>query len=129
MTTYHVTAKRWAQGWELHIDGVGVTQVRSLARAEQQVRDYLETMRDGAQVFDREEIVIRPDIGELANQVDLARATTKAAAEGQTRAARLSREVTRELLDAGLSTTDVAALMGISKGRVSQLASKVEAVS
>jgi hypothetical protein len=29
-----VTARRWAHGWELHIDGVGVTQSRTLASAE-----------------------------------------------------------------------------------------------
>ncbi|MGH3631525.1 MAG: acyl-CoA dehydrogenase family protein, partial [Sciscionella sp.] len=29
--TYHVRAKRWAHGWELHVDGVGVTQSASLA--------------------------------------------------------------------------------------------------
>jgi hypothetical protein len=30
MTRYAVTAKRWKHGWELHIDGVGVTQSRTL---------------------------------------------------------------------------------------------------
>jgi hypothetical protein len=34
VTEYHVTARRWAHGWELHIDGVGVTQSRTLASAE-----------------------------------------------------------------------------------------------
>jgi hypothetical protein len=41
MTTYKVVAKRWAHGWDLHIDGVGVTQSHSLAGAERMVRDYV----------------------------------------------------------------------------------------
>jgi hypothetical protein len=46
MTTYVVRAKRWAHGWELHIDGIGVTQSRTLDGAEQMVRDYIETLTD-----------------------------------------------------------------------------------
>ena len=42
MSTYTVRATRWAHGWELHIDGVGVTQSRNLDGAEQMVRDYIE---------------------------------------------------------------------------------------
>lgn len=30
MSTYNEHAKRWKHGWELHIDGVGVTQSRNL---------------------------------------------------------------------------------------------------
>ena len=39
--TYTVTAKRWEHGWELHIHGVGVTQSRTVAGAEDMIRDYL----------------------------------------------------------------------------------------
>lgn len=38
---YRVTATRWEDGWELDIEGVGVTQCRSLGSAERMVRDYL----------------------------------------------------------------------------------------
>lgn len=40
-TTYTVIAKRWDRGWELHINGVGVTQSRALNDAEAMVRDYI----------------------------------------------------------------------------------------
>ena len=30
---YNVIAKRWEHGWELHIDGIGVTQSRLLSGA------------------------------------------------------------------------------------------------
>jgi hypothetical protein len=53
MTTYTVTAKPWAGGWELHIDGVGVTQARRLTEAEGMVRDYIELMcADSPDSFD-----------------------------------------------------------------------------
>jgi hypothetical protein len=39
--TYTVRARHWERGWELHVEGVGVTQSRTLARAEAMVRDYL----------------------------------------------------------------------------------------
>ncbi len=39
--TYQVTAQRWERGWELHIEGVGATQSRTVEEAEMMVRDYL----------------------------------------------------------------------------------------
>ena len=46
MSTYTVRAKRWKHGWELHIDGIGVTQSRNIDGVEQMVRDYIETLTD-----------------------------------------------------------------------------------
>jgi hypothetical protein len=40
--TYKVTAKAWEHGWELHIEGIGVTQCEGVEDAEAMVRDYLE---------------------------------------------------------------------------------------
>lgn len=39
-----VTATQWESGWELSIDGEPVTQVATLDNANQQVRDYLDTV-------------------------------------------------------------------------------------
>lgn len=44
MTTIIVTARRWAEGWELWIDPENVTSVHDLQDATQQVRDYLGTV-------------------------------------------------------------------------------------
>ena len=41
MKTYSVRAKRWEHGWELHIDGLGVTQSDDLDEVETMVRDYI----------------------------------------------------------------------------------------
>lgn len=43
-----VTARKWAHGWELIIDEDNATQVRSLAHAERQVRDYFDTIEPEA---------------------------------------------------------------------------------
>ena len=61
MTTYVVRAKRWAHGWELHIDGIGVTQSRTLDAAEQMVRDYVETLTD--RDMSNATVVIEPELG------------------------------------------------------------------
>lgn len=64
-----VTARTWAHGWELILDGENATQVRSLAHAEQQVRDYLDTIDPDA---DHAEMRIRlvPELGQVAEQLD-----------------------------------------------------------
>ena len=54
-------AKRWKHGWELHIDGIGVTQSRNLDGAEQMVRDYIETLTDHDTADDV--VVIQSEVG------------------------------------------------------------------
>lgn len=44
MTVYVVRAEPWEAGWELHVDGLGVTQTPTLVTAERQARDYIETV-------------------------------------------------------------------------------------
>ena len=58
---YTVTAKRWEHGWELHIDGIGVTQSRLLSGAEAIVRDCLAA--DDISDAETAEVTIRPDLG------------------------------------------------------------------
>lgn len=117
--TYEVSARRWSGGWELHIEGEGVTQVRTLDRAVDQVRDYLATVHDRA--FDDADIEIVPDLGGLEREVAEARRETAAAAEAQRHAADHARAVARRLREEGLSVSDTAAVLGVSRGRVSQL--------
>ncbi len=117
--TYTARAVRWEHGWELHVEGVGVTQVRVLARAEQQVRDLVETMT--GQPCDADVVVV-PDLGGLQERVATVRALTTQAAAAQREAAEEARRVVRDLRAAGLSASDVATVMHVSRGRVSQLA-------
>ena len=44
MATLTITARRWRGGWELWHEDDCWTQVATLAKTEQQVRDYLDTI-------------------------------------------------------------------------------------
>lgn len=118
--TYEVKAVRWDHGWELHIKGIGVTQSRTLAEAESMVRDYLEL--DDQPDAATAQVVIRPDLGGVESVAYAARQKLSTAQVAQAEAARASREAVKALLGIGLSTSDAAAVMGVSKSRVSQLA-------
>ena len=115
-----VTAKRWEHGWELHIGDVGVTQSRTLgSEAERMVRDYLRL--DHHADAETADIDIVPELGDLGEAARRARCHTREAAEAQRDAAREARDVARQLRAEGLSVTDTAAVLGVSRGRVSQL--------
>lgn len=119
-STYQVRAKRWAHGWELHIEGVGVTQSHTLRDAERMARDYiaLDTGTD-PESFDVE---ITPEIGgELGEKTAAARRAVAEAEEARRAAAVRSRDAARELQGAGLSGRDIAAVLQVSPQRVSQL--------
>lgn len=58
-TVAAVPRRRRERGWELHIDGVGVTQTRSLAKAEADVADYLDLLVGE----EAREIVVIPESG------------------------------------------------------------------
>ena len=118
-TAYTVRAVKWSGGWELHIGDIGVTQVRTLDKAAAQVRDYLETLHD--KDMKDVEIVVVPALNGLEKEVVAARREVSEAAKAQRHAAERSRAIARELRATGLSVTDTAAVLGISRGRVSQL--------
>jgi len=115
-----VKATRWALGWDLEVGELGATQVRTLARAEQQVRDYLDTL-DPDTHHDDWAVTIVPDLGGMLNDVRQAKKATQTAAVAQMEAARRTRDVVHRLRAQGLSIADVAVILGVSKGRVSQL--------
>lgn len=120
MNTYKVRARRWARGWELHIEGLGVTQSHTLRDAEMMARDYIELDTDAAPGSFNVEIT--PEIGgALGEQTRQARAAVSEADAALRSAAAKSRAAARSLRDAGLSGRDIAAVLKISPQRVSQL--------
>jgi hypothetical protein len=117
---YQVTARRWAHGWELHIDGVGVTQSRTLASADRMARDYL-AMDLGGSPEDYN-VVVTPELdGNLATEAEAARDAVRKAEQAQRDAAVQSRAIARRLKAAGFSGADIAAVLRVSAQRVSQL--------
>lgn len=119
---YTVAAKRWEHGWELHIDGIGVTQSRLLSDAEAMVRDYLAA--DDVPDAETAEVIIHPDLGGLEDLIRAVRAQTTRAQIAQQEAAKSTRNLVAQLRQAGLSVADTAAVLGVTKGRVSQLVSR-----
>lgn len=120
LTEIHdVTAKRWDRGWELHIARVGVTQAGTLAQADRMIRDYIElaTGQDGASVHYN----LQTDLGPLLVQVDQLRETQGHAYTWQSNAAAQARTLVKDMRHAGFAGSDIAAVLGISQQRVSQL--------
>lgn len=120
MKTYTVRVVRWDRGWELHVPGVGVTQSHGLMDARQMVVDYIRMMTGDEPRTDAVnlEIEIGDDLDEI---VQLARRHVIEAAEAQRVAAEESRQVARQLRDRGFTGRDIAAVLGVSPQRVSQL--------
>lgn len=116
--TLRVTARRWAGGWELHIDGHGVTQCRTLDTAQERVRDYVHTATE--RPCDTP-IQLDVDLGGFEQVVRGQRAASEEAASAQIEAAAGARAVVAHLREMGLSVTDSAAIMGVSRSRISQL--------
>jgi hypothetical protein len=118
--TYKVRAQRWARGWELHIDGVGVTQSHSLADAPSMARSYIAMTHNAA--ADSFNVDVVPEVGDGLDQAATeAREAVRAAEEAQRGAAARSRNVARQLKEKGLTGRDIAALLQLSPQRVSQL--------
>lgn len=115
-----VTARRWARGWELEIDADHHTQVVTLDKAVSQVRDYLDT-EDPTVDHSDWTVTVHPDLGDLGLDVAQVRQATEDAAAASRAAAKRSRDAVRCLRQAGYSVTDSAIILGVSRGRVSQL--------
>lgn len=120
MSTIDVTARQWSGGWELEIDENNVTQVRTLANAKQQVIDYLDTL-DSDSDHSETEVHIIPALGEITRKIKESKEATARAIQLQAEAGSKNREIVRELRSKHLSVSDVAAVLEISRGRVTQL--------
>jgi hypothetical protein len=117
--TYIAKAKRWEHGWEIHVEGVGVTQVRLLEHAKSQVCDLVETMLDIK--VTEQEIELDLQIGPLADELQEVKKLTADAAQLQTQAASRVRTLVAELRSSGFSVSDTATILGVTRGRISQL--------
>lgn len=127
MTTYHVTAKRWELGWELHVSGVGITQSSSLGTAEKMAREYIATILD---IEDENSfgVTISPKLDpDLATEARRALEATRRAAQVRDEAAVQMRNAVQDLRAEGLSGSDIAVVLDLSTKRVSQLSKNDQA--
>lgn len=121
VSTYTVRATRAGRYWELHIEGVGVTQSRSLGKdADDMIRSYV-AMNDGV-AEDAVEYAITPEVGGgLDAEAEEARKAAREAEAAVSRSAARNRAAARHFRDAGLSGRDTALILGVTPQRVSQL--------
>lgn len=116
-----VVAKRWAEGWELHVDGVGVTQTRVLQNARRQVADLCESYNGRAVALEEIDIEVLVDDDAVSASAEQVRRLLTKAEDANRSAARESRALAQRLRELGVSVSDTAYLMGVSRGRISQL--------
>ena len=117
---YEVRAKRWAGGWELHIDGVGVTQARTLRQADRMVRDYVAFMV-GERQAETATFIVHAEVGGIEKRVAATKAASDRVARQQEKVAADYRKVAYELKERGLTGEDAARVMDLSPQRYSQL--------
>lgn len=121
---YTVTAKRWAHGWELHIEGVGVTQTGTLSKAESVAREYISFALDIDDMNSFDVDVVPQLDAILSGEIKKARSQVREAQKKQREAAAKQREVAKVLETSGLSGREIAAVLGMTPQRVSQLIGK-----
>lgn len=121
--TVTITAERSPGGfWILEADGIGVSQVRRLDQAIDEMTEPIETMLgvDISEV-DVQVVPMLPETyTEERNHAESARSV---AVEATSQAAMHSRRAARILADMGLSIRDVGQIMGISHQRAAKLIS------
>ncbi|MGH3660849.1 MAG: hypothetical protein ACRDTQ_03180 [Micromonosporaceae bacterium] len=118
MRAFEVVARRWERGWELHIDGVGVTQSRNVRDAEAMVRDYLRL--EGVKGPFKVDIDFKAG-GDLDAEIEKARQAEEEALRAQERAAAMKRAVAQRLHQKKYRGTEIAAVLRVSPQRASQL--------
>jgi hypothetical protein len=122
--TYNATASREGKWWLITVEGVGVTQARSLRDARRAARGLISAMLD----LDEDEIAVEVDPvldQQLAAKVRYARVKVSDLDRQQREAAAASRHAARALIEAGLTGADAAAVLEISPQRVSQILATV----
>ncbi len=117
---YEVTATRWERGWELDIDGVGVTQSRTLRDAEEMVRDYLRLEGVKGHADAGLHIIVEIE-GVDMDEVRAVKGDQDRVAKEMREVAKSTRDVARKIKRAGLTGADAARVMGVSEQRFSQL--------
>lgn len=122
MKTYTVHAVRSEGWWGLTVPEVpgAVSQVRSLASAEEYVREAIAFV--AGITSDSFTVQVVPQVpGALGEEVAQARSAAEHAEQAQLKASALTREVVAKLAEAGYNGRETALILGVSKQRVSQI--------
>ena len=120
MKKFGAVATREGKWWVVEVDGVGATQGRTTAEAQEMAEDLVTAMVEIAPAEFVVDIVYRLP-GELALEFEDARRQQRLAEDAQLNAATASRKLVQHMLAAGLSKRDAARVLGLSPQRISQL--------
>ncbi|MUK01626.1 hypothetical protein GM708_06605 [Vibrio cholerae] len=127
MKTFDAIARREGKWWVIEIPKLGqTTQARTVAEIKEMATDLAAVMQD----VDRSEVRVNitvntPELPETTWQE--AREKTLQAQQLTREAAAASREVVSSLRASGYTLRDIAAILGMSHQRVSQLAAESHA--
>ena len=115
-------ASREGDWWVVDVTGYGATQARRLDDIEPMVADLVASLEDTTPgAVEVTNLVVRLS-GDLDAALQEAKAAVQAAAKAQKQAGQQQRELVRQLRARNLSVRDVASVLGVTPGRVSQLA-------
>lgn len=125
-----VRAARETQGWGLALPGeqAAFAHVRTLDKARQRTVTHMEATGSAVDHADWTIHVI-PEDEDAAQRVRAAREGAIAAAHAQEAAARRTRKLVAALDRDGYKSADIAGLLTISRGRVSQLLAEARALT
>jgi hypothetical protein len=119
VTVYAATATREGRWWVVDVEGVGTTQGRSVAEAQEMAEALVTDLFEVPAGTFTVKVVF--EVPGMTEAVEAARRATEEAAAAQLRAADNSRRVARELKARGLSANDMAAVLRVSRARAQQL--------
>lgn len=122
-TTYEATAERDGRGWHVWVPAISrSTSARWASEVQEMAKDLISAMTDLS--VDAIEVAVEWKLpgaarGHVARSVKLREQAAKANAES----AQEARLAARALHDAGLGSTEVGAVLGVSRQRAHQLIS------
>lgn len=119
-TTYTAIAAREGRWWVLTVDGIGVTQSRTLKDAPGAVCGLVSAMLDVDQA-DINAVVVPQVSPTVLDRVEAARRSVVQLQAMQHEVATESRAAARDLEREGLTGADIAYILEVSPQRVSQL--------
>lgn len=127
MSEYRGRAWREGEWWVIDVDDVGATQARTLDKIDHMARSLVADLTDVT--YESVSVAITIDLPPtIAGQVEQLRQATAQAAELAREAAELQADVVHRLAaDEGLTGREIAAILKVTPGRVSQIAKKATA--
>jgi DNA-directed RNA polymerase specialized sigma subunit len=121
MTDYRARAWREDPWWVIEVEGVGATQAKTVDKIDHMARALVADL-EGVP-YDGVSITVHIDLPDaVAQDVRTMKETSARAADLTREAARLQREVVQKLhVNEHLTGREIAAVLGVTPGRVSQL--------